>query len=419
MEDYIIGVIEEILNGVTSMGGDGGLLVQTPAQFNSAIYSWVQGICQSVAMPVAYIVLALIFTLELYNASTRIDGAGGGATFGAEIVFKTMIKFVLCKLAVDMTPQILGAIFELSSNIIGNISGGAPGTSVAADLDALRASISGLNGIFPKLFLCLQVTIIWIVFKFSSMLITVVVIGRMVEIYIYTAIAAVPIATLGGGDLGLSLCQQLAGQPIQITLVEKDPARCALISAWFEKVDVCQGDATNHPFLQTLNFDAMDAVMAVTGSDEINAMLALYGRSRGLGLVFCRQNTHSYLPILQEARIRTVMPKDLATEQILGYVRSVDSRDENPIVTLHALAGGQIEALEFEIGPDAQRIIAAPLQSLPLKKNILIAAILRHARMIIPGGQDQLRQGDFIIVLAPAGHVRRLADLLENPPRRA
>ena len=203
MEDYIIGVIEEILNGVTSMGGDGGLLVQTPAQFNSAIYSWVQGICQSVAMPVAYIVLALIFTLELYNASTRIDGAGGGATFGAEIVFKTMIKFVLCKLAVDMTPQILGAIFELSSNIIGNISGGAPGTSVAADLDALRASISGLNGIFPKLFLCLQVTIIWIVFKFSSMLITVVVIGRMVEIYIYTAIAAVPIATLGGGDLGM------------------------------------------------------------------------------------------------------------------------------------------------------------------------------------------------------------------------
>lgn len=47
------------------------------------------------------------------------------------------------------------------------------------------------------------ITIIWLLFKFSSMLITVVVIGRMVEIYIYTAIAAVPIATLGGGDLGM------------------------------------------------------------------------------------------------------------------------------------------------------------------------------------------------------------------------
>lgn len=56
-----------------------------------------------------------------------------------------------------------------------------------------------------------------------------------------------------------------------------------------------------------------------------------------------RQNTHSYLPILHEAKIRTVMPKDLATEQILGYVRSIDSRDENPIITLHTLAGGQIE----------------------------------------------------------------------------
>lgn len=180
MEDYIIGVVEEIVNGVASMGGDNGLLVQTPAQFNSAIYSWVQSICQNAAMPIAYIVLALIFTLELYNASTRIDGAGGGSTFGAEIVFKTMIKFVLCKLAVDMTPQILGAIFELSSNVIGNISGGVPGVLVSADLNTLRASVSGLNGIFPKLFLCVQVTIIWMVFKFASMLITVVVIGRMV-----------------------------------------------------------------------------------------------------------------------------------------------------------------------------------------------------------------------------------------------
>ena len=75
MEDYIIGVIEEILNGVTSMGGDGGLLVQTPAQFNSAIYSWVQGICQSVAMPVAYIVLAILprsSTLIEFNSSCTV-----------------------------------------------------------------------------------------------------------------------------------------------------------------------------------------------------------------------------------------------------------------------------------------------------------------------------------------------------------
>lgn len=61
------------------------------------------------------------------------------------------------------------------------------------------------------------------------------------------------------------------------------------------------------------------------------------------------------------------------------------------------------KALEFEIGPDARRIVAAPLQALPLKKNILITAVLRHAQMIIPGGRDQLQTGDFIIVLAPAG----------------
>lgn len=225
------------------------------------------------------------------------------------------------------------------------------------------------------------------------------------------------IMILGGGDLGLSVCQQLAGQNLQITLVEKDPARCALISQWFPNMDVCQGDITNHPFLQTLGFDAMDALIAVTGSDEVNAMLALYAKTRKIRLVFCRQNTHSYLPILHQAKVRTVLPKDLATEQILGYVRSIDSRDDNPIVTLHALADNQIEALEFEIGPDAKRIIAARLMDLPLKKNILITAILRSAQILIPTGQDHLQTGDFIIVLAPSGQVRRLADLLEDSPR--
>lgn len=75
MEDYIISVIEDILNGVTSMGGESGLLVQTPAQFNSSIYSWVSGICQAVAMPVAYVVLALIFTLELRIPSAPLPEA--------------------------------------------------------------------------------------------------------------------------------------------------------------------------------------------------------------------------------------------------------------------------------------------------------------------------------------------------------
>lgn len=201
MEEYIVGLIEEILTGVSNMGGDSGLLVQTPAQFNSTIYSWVNSICQNAAMPVAYVVLALIFTLELYNASVRIDGTGGGTSFGAEIVFKVMFKFVLCKLAVDMTPQILGAIFEISSSIIGNIQTGSTQVTVGANLDELKASVYALSGIFQKIFLCIQVTIIWLIFKFASMIITVIVVGRMIEIYIYMAIAAIPIATLGGGEL--------------------------------------------------------------------------------------------------------------------------------------------------------------------------------------------------------------------------
>ena len=201
MDDYIINMIQEIVNGVTNLGGVGGALIQTPAQFNPTIYSWVTNICQFAVMPIAYVILAIVFTLELYNASTRIDGAGGGTTLGVEIVFRVMVKFVLCKIAVDMTPQILNAIFQISSSIIGNIQMETTQFTTGADMDELKASVQTLGGFMSKMMLCVQITIIWIAFKFSTMMITLITLARMIEIYIYTAIAAIPIATLGGGEL--------------------------------------------------------------------------------------------------------------------------------------------------------------------------------------------------------------------------
>lgn len=201
MDDYIINMIQEIVNGVTNLGGVGGALIQTPAQFNPTIYSLVTNICQCAVMPIAYVILAIVFTLELYNVSTRIDGAGGGTTLGAEIVFRVLVKFVLCKTAVDMTPQILNAIFQVSSSIIGNIQIGTLQFATGADMEELKESVQNSGGFMTKVMLCAQITTIWIVFKFTSMMITLITLARMIEIYIYTAIAAIPIATLGGGEL--------------------------------------------------------------------------------------------------------------------------------------------------------------------------------------------------------------------------
>ena len=57
------------------------------------------------------------------------------------------------------------------------------------------------------------------------------------------------------------------------------------------------------------------------------------------------------------------------------------------------------EALEFYIKEDNARITNIPLMNMRLKKNILICAIFRHGRVIIPGGQDILQAGDSVIVV--------------------
>lgn len=222
MDDYIINMIQEIVNGVTNLGGVGGALIQTPAQFNPTIYSLVTSICECAVMPIAYVILAIVFTLELYNASTRTDGAGGGTTLGVEIVFRVMVKFVLCKIAVDMTPQILNAIFQISSSIISNIQVGATQFTNGANMDELKESVQDLGGFMPKVMLCAQITIIWLAFKFASMMITLITLARMIELYIYTAIAAIPIATLGGGELssiGKNFLKGFAAVSIQGTII--------------------------------------------------------------------------------------------------------------------------------------------------------------------------------------------------------
>ncbi len=222
MDDYIINMIQEIVSGVTNLGGVGGALIQTPAQFNPTIYSLVTSICECAVMPIAYVILAIVFTLELYNVSTRIDGAGGGTTLGAEIVFRVLIKFVLCKTAVDMTPQILSAIFQVSSSIISNIQIGTTQFAIGADMDELKESVQNSGGLMTKVMLCAQITTIWIVFKFTSMMITLITLARMIEIYIYTAIAAIPIATLGGGELssiGKSFLKGFAAVSLQGVII--------------------------------------------------------------------------------------------------------------------------------------------------------------------------------------------------------
>lgn len=196
MVDSIMWYINDIISTVTTLGStsSSSMLTQTPATFNAAIYNGVQAISQNAVMPVVYVFLGFIFTMALLELTTRTEAMHSS---GFEIPFRLLFRLAIAKIAVDSTPLIMGAIFEVSNQVLLNIGStfASGGVTEFGDREAMREALEDMD-FSVKLMTFVQVFIIWIIFKFSTLAIYLTIIGRMVYIYLMTAIAGIPMATL-------------------------------------------------------------------------------------------------------------------------------------------------------------------------------------------------------------------------------
>lgn len=79
-KDLLIKWVTDLIDKFAAVGQNSYLSIGLSA-FNNTLYGWVHTIMTSVVMPIAYVILALFFVLELYKASIKVDGAGGGSSF--------------------------------------------------------------------------------------------------------------------------------------------------------------------------------------------------------------------------------------------------------------------------------------------------------------------------------------------------
>lgn len=200
MNDWILNRIREIIDGVSGLSDEGSsILMKGPQDFNAALYNWVISIMENGVMPVAYVLLGLLFMVELYNVTIRTEGM---ANSGFEIPFKVMFKIVVCKLFVDSTPLVMGAVYEISEEIMSNIGSvfNSEAAKVVLDMAHVEMVIDDMD-FATKLLTAIQVFMIWLIFKFAYVIMVVIIVGRIVEIYIYLAIAPLPIATIPNSEM--------------------------------------------------------------------------------------------------------------------------------------------------------------------------------------------------------------------------
>ena len=191
MVDFIVDILNAISNGIAQNQVD--QLLQTPAAYNAQLYSLSLSVAQTAVKPVASMVLAIVFTLELARVSSKVDG---DRELGVKMVATAMIKIMLVFTAAQHSELFLKAIDQLGQGVMDSFVAASPTTGDTSTMglgDQMRDDIdaAGVLGQLP----CIVLLIIpFLVSKAASIVFTVVLLLRFVQIYMMTAFNPLPIA---------------------------------------------------------------------------------------------------------------------------------------------------------------------------------------------------------------------------------
>lgn len=219
---------------------------------------------------------------------------------------------------------------------------------------------------------------------------------------------------MGGGRIAVYLTRMMEDSGISVTVVERDEERCERLCDLIPHASVVCGDATSSDVLAEEGLARADAFVALTGDDGDNIITSMYARQCQVPKIVTKVNREHFADILESAGLDSVVaPKELVAQQLTRYVRALDSSRGGGMETLHRLADGKAEALEFKVG-EGSHLVGTPLKDLKLKKNVLIGAVIRGGKTIIPNGLTVLQSGDHAVVVTAAGRLTGLDQVLEG-----
>jgi trk system potassium uptake protein TrkA len=217
----------------------------------------------------------------------------------------------------------------------------------------------------------------------------------------------------GGGRVSYYLAKQLERSGIGVQIIERDPDRCRQLATLLEKSCIIQGDASSQFLLESEGISDCDALVTLTGLDELNMILSLYSMDCGVPQVITKLGRMENTNILGNLSLGSIIsPKELCCNTIVRYVRAMKNQT-GAALTVHTIADGQAEAMEFLVDENT-RHCGEPLKDIKLKKGVLVACIARRGKREIPGGDSMFRKGDTMIIVTDSTKgIFQLNDIFE------
>lgn len=217
----------------------------------------------------------------------------------------------------------------------------------------------------------------------------------------------------GGGRVSFYLAYMLKKSGVKVQIIEKNYDRCMELANKLPFACVVHGDASSQTLLDSEGIKDCDALITMTGMDEQNIIISLYGNNCGVPQVITKIAHLEHTQIIENLPLgSTISPKELCTNAIVRYVRAMHNQT-GAAITVHGIADGNAEALEFLV-ENSTRYCGVPLKDVTVKRNVLIAGISHRARTEIPDGESFFDVGDTVIVVSTREEViYQLNDIFE------
>lgn len=197
----IMGNLTGLFDTVNSRVGEIAVQVgTTPAAWNAGVFSLIRQISETVILPIAGLILTFVATYELIQMLIDRNNLHDIDTW---LFFKWIFKTAAAILILSNTFNIVNAVFDVSQSVIADAAGLIQGsTDITPDMLAeLETTLEGMD-LGPLLGLWLQSSVIGLTMQIMGIIIFVLVYGRMIEIYLMTSLAPLPVATLSNRELG-------------------------------------------------------------------------------------------------------------------------------------------------------------------------------------------------------------------------
>ena len=205
----------------------------------------------------------------------------------------------------------------------------------------------------------------------------------------------------GGSRISYYLALELEKTGIEVSIIEQNPEKCEELASLLPNAIIIEGDASSQDFLDSEGIEKYDALVTLTGLDELNIVMALYAHARKVPMVITKLSHAENNRILDALPVGSVIsPKELSCNSIVRYVRAMQNK-EGAALSVHLIGDGQIEAIEFKVSEN-DRYLNTPLKEINTKPNVLIVSVTSRGKTEIATGNTKFKAGDIVVIVTSA-----------------